>query len=839
MKLASPHFDISLLGNTVEITRKQTSETLQLQWPAVRVCLQGRLITPSRPIAGPLLTKRSMTQTFEENALRFEVSIALTEGPWLKKRVRIFASETLPTPEYVDMDFQRLPDCDLRLCGYRAHDSLEAENGEEEGSGGMPGCGYPLIGRRFFVGLEHPAGFNLLENGPAYRLRHYPIWQGTELESVDAVLGWADDPREAFADYLDSIRLPALDKPLVSFCTFWSDPYIGNNEYDVRLEAYEAFFKAFAKLGLRPDVFTLDAGWNERQSVFQSKKDVNGDAGLLQLRDLARELGSELSLWLSHNGHMGIAPEHMSTQGLHVGAGTSAAYCGEGFGVMMDRPFVETLKARFGDLVSKIGAVHFKIDWDNECASNDAFHERYPTPHHVRQASLNAYFEIARHLRALDPQVITRNGWWPSPWWLSEANHFWLPQSGDCEYAALPSKTQRDAASTHRDLMYYNVLQRDQTPVPLDCFDNHEFPDAPRNPFGNEPASWCNAVWLSFLRGSTYLAYTLLPESLEDWQVESLKSIMAFCRRHSKRIFVKRGRMILGHPGRGEVYGFLQPGPTESWCVLRNPRPLPQTLSFDAAELCFHPVAQTRQFYPHHQELNPSGGLTLLPHEVKILIFDSVASPLAYEHPFQIETKGSEISCRFPASLTISDTIHPLVHPVQQSAPLGCDAFASENDGAKSIFYWTLTSPSRTRNLEVQGLFKGPATGRVNLAAYASRYPGNHHSQCALPVTWLTPGRPGYGEQRNLKDTCADDERYFSIPVPDGGRFYLTLEVEGLDAQTTLAEAWLTGYEAPSREGIVNPEAAGRFQDCLPYQHPLGFGQTHPLPLGNQEVENV
>ncbi|MGD9495135.1 MAG: hypothetical protein AB7Y46_02375 [Armatimonadota bacterium] len=49
-----------------------------------------------------------------------------------------------------------------------------------------------------------------------------------------------------------------------------------------------------------------------------------------------------------------------------------------------------------------------------------------------------------------NPRLITRNGWWPSPWWLQWADHVWLTTSGDCEYAAPPSRTQRDRDNTHR-----------------------------------------------------------------------------------------------------------------------------------------------------------------------------------------------------------------------------------------------------------------------------------------------------------------------------------------------------------------------------------------------------
>ena len=146
--------------------------------------------------------------------------------------------------------------------------------------------------------------------------------------------------------------------------------------------------------------------------------------------------------------------------------------------------------------------------------------------------------------------------------------------------------------------LYYAVLQRDKSIIPLDCFDNHEFPDALRNPFVEEPVSWVNAIWLSFLRGSTYLAYTLQPEKLEDWQVKSFKSIIDFCRKHAENIFVKNGYMFGGCPSHGEVYGFMQPGANQSWCIVRNPLPIPQSFPIVRRKASRTQWKAFLQFYP-------------------------------------------------------------------------------------------------------------------------------------------------------------------------------------------------------------------------------------------------
>jgi hypothetical protein len=49
------------------------------------------------------------------------------------------------------------------------------------------------------------------------------------------------------------------------------------------------------------------------------------------------------------------------------------------------------------------------------------------------------------------------------------------------------------------------------------------------------------------------------------------------------------------------------------------------------------------------------------------------------------------------------------------------------------------------------------------------------------------------------------------------------LEINGVDLEQNDVEIWLSGYEAPSRNSIVSENAPFRFENALPYQHPLGF----------------
>jgi hypothetical protein len=833
MMIQSKFLSVSLEDGKLSVTNPSDGLRTELKWPAAALSLSGKRVGSLEPVSDPEEDAggKTLSQCFKAGDLSMRVSVTLSDkGPWLTKKLSVTAKEPLPTPDYAELDRQAVPDGGLVRRGYTASKPLVFSKPEEEGRGVMPGCGYPLSGARFFCGMEHPAAFASVEKNTDsgaedYVLTHYPVWSGLNLGGVDAVLGFSADADKALRDYIASIRLPRLKKPLFAMGTFWTDPYTGNYEYYASLDIYTAFVKAFDRLGITPDLYTLDAGWSDRKSFFMPKDSVGGEKGLIKLRKLIEKNGSLMSLWVTHNGPIGIDPDWLTENGFEVGSGNSAAYGGPGFALMTDEKYKAKISEAFERLV-KDGAVHLKIDWDNDCAANQSSKEKYPTVNHVRQASLDAFFEIGRKLRELNPSVLIRNGWWPSPWWLREANHVWLSDSGDSEFASLPSRTQRDAAATHRDLMYYNILVRGKTPLPLDCWDNHEMAGAPRNPFRDEPVSWVNSMWLSVARGTTYIAHMLHPESFEKWQAKSFRKIMAFARKHSSVLFTGRSFMFGGHPGKGEIYGFAQESDTGTVLALRNPSAFPR--KFKLGELGFLSGRKAlAEFYPCFQGRGFQDELIFLPHELKMLIATEEKTELPFAGPYIFDRRAGKAFYRFPASESFSDEIKPLAHPVSRISHFDClDASAEKTDsGARR--HWCVKIPFRMRSAELCLKIKAPSGAGVGVKVFTSRYPRTPMN--ILPLTYIPAGAPGHGESRNMDYQPWSEGILMSAPLPSGGELYLTLDISS--SAEAVPEAWLTGFEAPSREALSDKKEHPLFNSCPPLPHPLGFPRALELQV--------
>ncbi len=192
-----------------------------LKWPGVTLKLDGVLYTPE-------------TSEFENEFFAMRITLEERHGV-LFKRVEVQAKKLLPTVDYLEVDAQETSDDTLKRLGYvGSWSDVGRPNAPEEGGGNMSGCGYPVAGKHFFASLVHPAAFAEVTKPGAYRLYHHPAWgKDGALEVVEAVIGLADDAQSGLRELVEILRVPRLKKPLFAFCSFWSDPYVGDFDYQI------------------------------------------------------------------------------------------------------------------------------------------------------------------------------------------------------------------------------------------------------------------------------------------------------------------------------------------------------------------------------------------------------------------------------------------------------------------------------------------------------------------------------------------------------------------------------------------------------------------------------
>ena len=178
-------------------------ETRRFAFPAVAISIGGKRIearTPSAPLQQ--LPDGSFEAEFEDGSCRFKVTVFCGSGDWFFKQVEVFSNGELPTPDYLEIDAQSTIAPGLESCGYRSTIGKSVKSGSaEEGRGIIPGCGYPLLGKNFFTGLEHAAAFNTIvsQNGDSatWQLRHHPVWNDGKITGCRAVTGCGKEARRA------------------------------------------------------------------------------------------------------------------------------------------------------------------------------------------------------------------------------------------------------------------------------------------------------------------------------------------------------------------------------------------------------------------------------------------------------------------------------------------------------------------------------------------------------------------------------------------------------------------------------------------------------------------
>lgn len=831
-RLANSAVALQWQNGQLSVENHVSGSTHVFDFPAFSIILKGQPITPGQcEFRDFSANGDTVTFNYAHPASGIEIAVCYAlEGdkPWFRKRLRLTAPPGTPTPDRVYVDIQSAPPSPIRRVGYglRGGPDAEEQTGLETYAE-KPACGYPVYAGDWFFGLEHASGFAV--PGDALNLYHHPVWDADgRIESFSAVVGSAADHAgvpEAFMDYLWHIRNPRLSEPLYMITTGWSTHALGGGDYVCDFESINDFLDAMVGIGLRPDAFAVDAGYFDRASIFQGKDDPD-DSRLRALKQRCTEEGMKFSLWVSHNGRTGLDMDWIKQQGWLTGDGPGT-YRNLEFVVMMQPSFEEALARRFETMVGEIGVDHLKIDWDNECATSEEFSEVYPTVNHVREASLLAFNRIDARMRAKNPELITRNGWWPSPWWLTGADHVWLADSGDLEYAVWPSRTQRDRDNTHRDACYYQHLVKAETPVPLDAWDNHGFVDAVDCPFHTEPHTWLDNLVLQFTRGTTYLHMPFCPETIRDWQAQSTQAGLEWLRYHASEFGTRHSRMVLGNPGFGEVYGYLHPFDDGAWLTLRNPSVEPQMVALPLQEWLGYSPGTLRQVYPYWEDLQ-AGETWLLGHEVVLLRIyrekQAEVSPIPGSG-FMVRPAAEGYEYLFPGNRRLTDEIGPTVHESMQMPDFSIEQTADEAIEGGWRMMWYAGIPHRFEKAEVLITLRGPqeVLDGVTVRGGNSRYrtvPMRHYAE----VTRIfRQEERGHGTVRWLPPVGPRERDDYVFSVPDGGWSSITVDVLGDRANELVKEVWLTGYEATARQTIVRdtPPTDGPLWPM----HPHGFSR--------------
>jgi hypothetical protein len=435
----------------------------------------------------------------------------------------------------------------------------------------LGGLGQPVYGDDFFVGLEYPGGRNDAK-GADVRLWHYvgKTLNPAGWASWPAVLGVAKagDVEGRFMAYVDAIRLRPV-RPVVVFNT-WYDMQKEKLTEANSLERIAELNKQLVRgRGIKLDSFVMDDGWDDLQTTWEidsAKFPHRFDPLVKSLENI----GSGLGIWFSPaGGYDENLKKRMVTarrKGLEQTANGSW-YC------LAGPKYFEIFKRRLLETGRDSRINYFKIDGiPFEC--NDPSHG-HPVGVYSSEANLTAVLDIFKALHENNPEAVlcVTVGAWQSPWWLQYVDFMWM---GGADYGyreEVPSFSKRDAAMTYRDAMMYETLRTHRYQVPIPALMTHGLIKGSYLVLGgaNEPPEkWRDEVVMYTGRGSALKELYVSPSILTDAEWDSVAATFHWAESNQRTLF-SGGQLILGDPGRAEVYGYAHFSPEKGIITLRNP----------------------------------------------------------------------------------------------------------------------------------------------------------------------------------------------------------------------------------------------------------------------------
>lgn len=497
-----------------------------------------------------------------------------------------------------------------------------------EGEATHQGFGEPVFLGDTFWGLEFPGGHDACAHG-VLTLSHHPGRTiADRFVSKSAVVGVAakGDVAKQFQRYVKTFQAtPETTRLFVNYNTWWTlMPPTQQN----CLELINLFKqKLFDVSGQSFDTFTIDEGWDDKNTLWDLRKDRFPD-GFHPLSEPLRAMHAAHGLWLSPSSGYGHAP--WGGQAGYEQNSNAWFLCQAGPKYRQDITRVVT------DLAKEYQMTFFKFD--GFCASCDAEGHGHLPGEYAKEANIDAFIDLLQAVRQGRPNVFLDPtcGIWLSPWWLQYADALWGSVSDDYPDIIVPAPVVRDSATTTRDSAF---RQR--------CREHPGFPPAAIEHLGIiviTPEKWEDNAMIVLGRGCRLLTLYINPACFQkgdrDWAF--LASILKWVRHNAGTL--DNTELILGDPLAREPYGYAHFVGTRGIVAVRNPFIEPQTVKVTLDRSVGLPEPASKVAFPFSDLRFPSSetsDLTFLAH-VAYPYHETLPQAYRYGDVFECQLQGYE-----------------------------------------------------------------------------------------------------------------------------------------------------------------------------------------------------
>jgi hypothetical protein len=468
------------------------------------------------------------------------------------------------------------------------------------------GFGLPVLLEDTFWGLAFPGGYNHFADNTV-TLTHFPGRTITgRFEAKAAVLGVAENggvPRR-FREYVRSFQAMPNSGLFVNYNTWVT--LMPPTEASCR-QILDLFQKKMVEpYGVAIDAFTLDDGWDDKNSLWKIRASGFPRGFSPVLAALPRQ--TRLGLWISPSsgyGHSGW----LAAQGYKLNANPR-------WMCQSDSRYLRDMTAATTDLVKRNDLAFLKLDtWAATC---DAPRHEHLGGNFAKEASIDAYLNYLAAIRKANPSIFLDPtcGVWLSPWFLTQANSLWgevwdgIPPS-----SSVPDLDPIEGACTSRDKLFRNRCQETPSfpPEAIEHLGVYEY-----------QAGHPNSIMSTLGRGCHLFTMYVDVRRFSDADWRFLAAALKWAKTNSAAL-TGGTELILGDPLKREAYGYAHYVGGRGIVCLRNPFLEPREVAFQPA-ISVPTVA--RIVYPRHEVL-PAGKrvqLRLDGYETVILQFDPLTA---------------------------------------------------------------------------------------------------------------------------------------------------------------------------------------------------------------------
>lgn len=500
--------------------------------------------------------------TVSARSASFEAAIQYeAEGAVLRKSVRLRNTTDRP---------QRL--MHFGLGDYQTQ--AEVTEGEQ---------GFPVYADdSFFIGLAHPSGFAMGENG-RIRLRQHPgieIQPGEDWLSMEAVLGVTPEgkARKGFLDHLQT-RMRRMrrghDHPYAfaepfggrmngnqeELERYWLFGYFDETE-DYLLDHLDKVEAVQKQTGCQFDAYFLQF-WHDYNGTLKEPNPKSFPRGLTPVFDRIRALGMEPGLWIDSSWELWSCGGNPAVAGCHT---HDPAY-----GTDRDTlcraadPYRTIFTEAFVHHVRDQGIKFLKFDNLQACCFNPA-HGHLPG-RHATEAIQNAVISTLGKLDEICPEVFIMLYWGHrSPWWLLHADTLFEPglQIEAAHPGGSPTLFARDSVVAGLDQAHWfcrdlPALGKDSLGVWMSEWKWNSMLGTERNAEG---------FVMDLCRGNLLIQPWSDPGFLDFKGRETLGRIIALLRARPECF--ANSRFILGNPWKYEPYGYCCTDGKRAFLAINN-----------------------------------------------------------------------------------------------------------------------------------------------------------------------------------------------------------------------------------------------------------------------------